>query len=229
MESIETLTKVLALDASYAPGWNEIGLAYTQLAMFSKSSEAFSRAISLDPKYLEAYFNLSLSLQKDGELNEALVAIDKVISLDGANSSAWLNRGAIFEDLNDYGMALFSYEKAIEISPGYALAHSNKAHALNQLGRHSEALESCALAIKACKSGLEYSSVNLADTYLNQGVAYAKLNNSIEAENSYLQAIIVDPNHIESHQGTIYHFGCVRLPSGTRLYDEYRPDIHTEQ
>ena len=199
LESIETLTKVLNLDRLYAPGWNEIGLAYTQLAMFSKSSEAFSRAISLDPKYLEAYFNLSLSLKKDGKLNEAIVAIDKVIALDGANPFAWLNKGTIFEDMNDYEKALLSYEKAIESSPRYALAHSNKAHTLNQLGRHSEALESCAVAISAFKLGLEYSSVNLADTYLNQGVAHAKLNNSIEAENSYLQAVIADPNHIESH------------------------------
>ena len=206
LESIEILTKVLALDGVYAPGWNEIGLAYTQLAMFSKASEAFNRAISLDPKYIGAYFNLSSSLQKDGQLNGALAAIDKVIALDGANPFAWLNRGTIFEDLNDYEIALLSYEKAIEISPGYVLAHSNKAHALNQLGRHSEALESCAVAIKACNLGLEYSGINLADTYLNQGVAHAKLNNSIEAENSYLQAIIADPNHIESHANlsTIY-------------------------
>jgi tetratricopeptide (TPR) repeat protein len=199
LELIDVLTKVLSLDKLYATGWNEIGIAYAQVAMLGKSIEAFNTAVSLDPKYLEAYLNLSLSLQKDGRINEAMVAIDKVIALDFANPYAWLNKGVIFQDLNDYKAALLSYEKAIEILPSYALAYSNRAHALNQLGRHSEALESCAEAFKAYKLGLEHSGINEADTYLNEAIAYTKLNKSIDAENSYLQAIFADPSHIESH------------------------------
>ncbi len=198
-ELIEVLIKILKIDRLFTLGWNEIGLAYAHLEMYTKSIESFNTAVSLDPNYLDAYFNLGLSLQKTGQSKDAIDAFDKTIALDPDNPSAWLNRGAAFQDLKDYDNAITCYERIFEICPQYAMGYSNKAHTLNQMGRHLEAIENCKTAFEMNKIGEEYSHINKADVYLNYAVANSKLGNEKEAENYYLQAISEDLNHAESH------------------------------
>ena len=78
-EAISLLEKSVALDATYAPAWNELGYRYFLDADYGKggaaarqrSREALERALSLDPNLVTAADNLAIDQVEGGELSDA--------------------------------------------------------------------------------------------------------------------------------------------------------------
>jgi hypothetical protein len=78
-QATEALERSVALDASYAPAWEQLALRYYYEATygngdpagFQKSQAALSRALALDPNNLRAAQGLVVAHTESGELDQA--------------------------------------------------------------------------------------------------------------------------------------------------------------
>lgn len=194
-ESIDVLHYLIQLDNRYAEGWNNLACNFNDLERYSEAIECLEKALNIDSNYAEAYFNLGIALGGVDDNVAALAAYDRVISItaDSAGASLWSNRGKVLNELKKYDEALESYNRALEIYPEYSQAYSNKAVTLNLMGKSQDALDCCQTALRFNAAGGD------ADIYLNQAVAFRRLDYRKEAEKAFKKAISINPNHAEAH------------------------------
>jgi len=80
-EAVELLRAALAIDASKAGTWYNLGFLQQEEQRHDEAIASFDRAIALDAKLDMAYYGKALSLIKTGRLDEAIGPLKKNIEL----------------------------------------------------------------------------------------------------------------------------------------------------
>lgn len=80
-EAIALLERAVALDASQASAWYNLGYLLQESQRHDEAIAAFDRALSIDEKLDLAHYGKAISLVKSGRLEEAIAPLERNIAL----------------------------------------------------------------------------------------------------------------------------------------------------
>ncbi len=190
-EAIEDYNKAIELDPNYTPGYNNRGLAKTNLEQYQEAIKDFDSAIQRDPNYVAAYFNRAIAKARLGQLTEAIEDFTKAIELDPNFAAGYNNRANAKQRLGQLTEAIEDYNKAIELDPNLVTSYNNRGLAKTKLEQYQEAIENWNKTIEL--------DPNFAAGYCNRGIAKAMLEQYAEAIEDYNKAIELDPNSAHAY------------------------------
>ncbi len=124
-KALELFEKCVELAPDFTEGYNNLGLAYTELDEENKATEAFKKAIELNPDLAVTYNNLGYVFYRLGSLDEAVEMYKEAIGRSKDNSSAHTNLGNAYYKLDRIEEAIEAWKRAVEIDPGNEKARRN--------------------------------------------------------------------------------------------------------
>ena len=139
--AIQNYTKVIELDPTYVPAYNNRGLARRDLDYLVDAIQDFTKAIELDPKYARAYYNRGLALSDQGNLTAAAQDYTKAIELDPEYISAYNNLCWCRSLLEQANEAIAACERAVELAPDDGSLRDARGLARAVLGDYRGAIE----------------------------------------------------------------------------------------
>jgi superkiller protein 3 len=203
-----------------------IGDIYVLQENYEKAEPAYARAARLEPRNFDAQYGHGLALQMLNRLVEAVKAYHRALTINPENAKANLNLATTYLQMNEAQSAVAFAEKAVEIEPSNGSARINLGAALEQVGRTSEAIDQYLVAmdlvedtpplminlINALGKEKRYrEAVNTAENliridpsanaYERLGWCYFKLSDFEKSSAAYREAVKLDPNHWQSHNG----------------------------
>jgi len=131
----------VALDADYAEGHNNLGVALSRIGRDAEAVEHFRMAVTLDSAYADAHANWGVALGRLGDEQGAVEHFRRAIALDGGHADARVNYGNTLTRLGQAEAAIAEYEAADRVRPRHAVTHLNWGAALAQLRRYGEAAD----------------------------------------------------------------------------------------
>lgn len=190
-ESVELITKAIALNPNVAAAHINLGSALIALTRFAEALPSFDNAIALRPDFAEAHNNRAAALNALKRHEQALKSCDTALALKPDYPEAHNNRADALNALKRHEEALASCDRAIALKSNYPEAHNNRGNALNALARHEEAIASYDKAIAL--------NANYAEAHNNRGNALYNLAQPEQALASYEKAVALRPNYAEAH------------------------------
>ena len=115
--AIVDLDGALALDATQARLWNELGLLCADAGQHERATAAFEHATRSDPGYARAWNNLGNALRAAGRAADAVRAAERAVSADPNYALAWSNLGALKRDAGDDSGAEAALRRALDLQP----------------------------------------------------------------------------------------------------------------
>lgn len=130
---IESCTKVIELDPTYAIAQKYLAYAYKMKAVASigESGHDNFEGISQSLGY-EDYINLSLHLFNRHDYTRSVVASKLAISKNPSSAVGYNNLCSAYNGMQMWSEAIAACEKAIELDPGFELARQNLNWAIEQ-------------------------------------------------------------------------------------------------
>ncbi|MGB7579494.1 MAG: tetratricopeptide repeat protein [Pseudolabrys sp.] len=190
-ESVELITKAIALNPNVAAAHINLGSALIALTRFAEALPSFDSAIALRPDFAEAHNNRAAALNALKRHEQALKSCDNALALKPHYPEAHNNRADALNALKRHEEALTGCDRAIALKFNYPEAHNNRGNALNALARHEEAVASYDTAIAL--------NANYAEAYNNRGNALYNLAHPEQALASYEKAVALKPDYAEAH------------------------------
>lgn len=126
-KSVETLTKVLALDTVNVKALHNRGNTYVFQKEYDKALADFNRALELEPTAL-GYYSRARLLTEIKDESKAIPDYTKATQLNPRFDAAFSNRGMLFQARGDLTSALQDFSRAISIEPGDGVYYFNRAN-----------------------------------------------------------------------------------------------------
>jgi tetratricopeptide (TPR) repeat protein len=114
-ESIEQLSRSLALNLEDPDAHKILGLDFTMIQREDLAVVEFRQAERLNPNSAEIHYFLGRHFMTLNAYNQARPELERAVTLDPNYIKAYMNLGITFEMLNDDVSALKNYRKAIEM------------------------------------------------------------------------------------------------------------------
>jgi len=219
--ALAALAPLLAAQPRDARLWALSGLAKSQLEAYADAQADLEHAADLDAGLSRVWLTLSHVRRKTGQHRGALDAVERSLALDPDQPNAHFNRGTILLGFERYDEAVASLDRCLALSPDDAGAYANRGMALQKAGRTAEALESHEACLRLepdnviALEGRGSLLLNLgrdaealddltrvlridpqapAGTWVNHGVALARLERFGEARRSLERAVALGLN-----------------------------------
>jgi tetratricopeptide (TPR) repeat protein len=176
---------------------NALGLWYFRKGQFAKSETYFRKAIETatqrnpNPYDTEPYYNLGLCLKMQGKQKEAYRAFYKSVWNSAWQASGYFSIAQIDMTGMDYQKALGHIEYSLDRNARNGKAYFLKIAALRKLQDYTEALNTCAIALKKDQFNL--------GVYFEQFKIYQALNNEVPARNVVAKLNELARGHIHSY------------------------------
>jgi len=170
-EAIATLQRVVALDPTYAPAWDALGLRYYfdfaysdgGATAFRESDVAYERALSLDPDLIHAASQLITNHTERGELAKAYQEATALVARHPKNAESHFALGYVLRYGGDLEGSARECNTALSLDPGnFGLRSCGQT--FMQMGDMSRAIDFVRL-----DSGSEWANATLARIYARQG------------------------------------------------------------
>lgn len=110
--AIELYRLLVSQFPSYAPAWNNLGVALRATDRFAAAASALRRGTALDPNDAGALSNLGNALRAIGEYEEAAAAHEASLSIDPEVGRVHYNLALVRRDLGDLDAALAGFAAA---------------------------------------------------------------------------------------------------------------------
>lgn len=213
--AIVDLEGALAIDATQARIWNELGLLCADAGMNERAITAFEHATRSDPGYARAWNNLGNGLRAAGRGAEAVRAAERAVAVDPGYALAWSNLGALKRDTGDDEGAEIALRRALTLDPNHRGAVVTLAGLLRERSDLAAAAELFARARELDPRDAN-ATVLLAGTL-------AERNDMVGARAAYVETEARDPRVLRALFGR-----CLTLPmvpadasAVTRAREEY--------
>lgn len=115
--SIIDLEGALALDATQAKVWNELGLVYADAGRIERAIGAFEHAVRVDRGYARGWNNLGNALRSQGRIADAVRAAENATTADAGYVLAWANLATLRREAGDDAGAAVALRRALELAP----------------------------------------------------------------------------------------------------------------
>jgi tetratricopeptide (TPR) repeat protein len=169
---------------------------------------------------LKTAFAEGATLSNEGKYDEAIAKFNQVLVDVPACMECYLNIGSTYALKKDYEQAEVAYRKVIEMKPETTEAYNGLATIYNAQKKFKEAQEMSAEASKRAEA--TPGGVGNADTLYNQGVIAWNANDFPKAQEHFTAALVVNPNHAESHfmLGKVF-LNLGKLPEAVKAFEAY--------
>jgi len=188
--------KMVAMDSSFAPGYNCRGRVNFETGMYEQAVRDFSTAIELDDNYSEAYDNRGNARIKLGVFDSALSDFNEALRIDRSYVQAYNDRGNVFLHLKQYAKAIADYSRAIELDAECAKAYNNRGVVYRRQEKYLEALNDFNMALKIDQ--------DFTAAYFNKGLVFDKLFRGREAAAAYSDFLGRAGKDGEQEQNIVY-------------------------
>jgi tetratricopeptide (TPR) repeat protein len=111
------------------------------------------------------------------------------VKVSPTSSMAWNNVGFVYSQKGDYQRAIRAFQQAIKLNPTHTGAHNNLGVAFFKIGEVDQSIYWLEKSIALRPA---------AEVYLDLGIAYAAKGESAKAEESFRQALELDPQNTEA-------------------------------
>ncbi len=191
-EAVLPLKKAMELMPSDIETMMNLGIVYTELAVYEEAENIYRRVIALKPNdYPEAYLNLGVVLKSRGKNEEAEKCCRRAIELKPDFTIALNNLGVLLRDAGKLEESEECYRKVIEIKPDYPEAYLNLGVVLKSRGKNEE-------AEKCCRRAIELKP-DFAESYNNIAIILQDKGGYAEAEKYFRRAIELNPKYAEAY------------------------------
>lgn len=168
------------------------GLALQMLNRFLEAVRAYHRALTIDPDSVKANLNIAVTYLQMNEAQSAVTFAERAVELEPGNGSARINLGAAYEKVGNNAKAIEQYLAAMELVEHTPPLMMNLINALAAEKRYQEAVNTAENLVKIDQT---------ANAYERLGWCYFRLSDFDKSLAAYQQAVSVDPNHWQSHNG----------------------------
>jgi tetratricopeptide (TPR) repeat protein len=175
--------------------WNmPLGYEAFQRNDFDSALYYFTRATELEPKDEETWRMLGMTYWRKQNPDSAIMMLDKAIELYPENYSAYNEKGiVVLNGKRNPEKALTLFDKAIELKINYSDAYYYASAIYLNQNKFTE-------AIKYLNDGIKRGGNRVADLHYNLGYAYMNTNSLNKAEESFINAININPNFLMSYR-----------------------------
>jgi protein O-mannosyl-transferase len=152
---------VLNKNPNVAVALNNLGLAKSDLGLYSEAISSFDRLIILKPDFPDAYVNRGLARERLSDSTGALQDYSRAIELDPNSILAYSNRAMLWSDLKDSVSAFKDITYALKL-------RSNEAMLLRNLGLIYVKFNNLTEGLKQLNAAIELNK-NYSLAYENRG------------------------------------------------------------
>ncbi len=213
--AIVDLEGALALDASQAKVWNELGLVCADAGRLERAIAAFEHAVRVDRGYARGWNNLGNALRGHGRIADAVRAAENATAADAGYVLAWANLGTLRREAGDDAGAAVALRRALELAP----EHVGALRTLGGLLRERSDLMGAAEAFRRVAS-LDTRDGNVS---LQLGATLAEADDLPAARDAFAEALRRDPLLLRAKLGE--QLLLPMIPDGiealTRARDDY--------
>lgn len=164
------LKPLLKSHPDYAPGWFDLGYAYTALHQNGEAVRAYQQAIQLQPKMFDARLNLGILLLEMKQPAGALAQLAEAAKLKPNDAHPHFYAGIADEINAQYALARQELETAVRFAP-------RSARSYYELGRVEVKQKDYSAAEGAFKHALALDP-GMSEAKLGMAMSLAKLNQS---------------------------------------------------
>lgn len=204
--------QAVAIDATYAEAWYQVGFCYGMLGKHSESVKASRRAAQLRPEWPETHINIGASSFALGKFEDAADAYKTAARLDQSNAETQLALGLSLGKLGRASEEILAYRRAVAARPDYAAAIELLGKAYVRQKQHKRAIE----AFEQLKN---YKAD--AETYNFLGESYFAEGKEQESIDAFSTAINMDPSFDRAR----YNLGRLYLKTGNRSLAQVQYEI----
>ncbi len=182
------LERAIAVNDSFAPLYNNCGIALRELKRFDEALVRYDSALRLQPDHADAFNNKGNVLRDLQRHADALACYDQSLALKSTNPQACHNRGLVLRELGRIDEAVASHDRALVLKPDYVEALKARGRALEALQRLDEARSSHARAVMLAPDDAEALS--------DLGSVLDDLHRPDEALACYDRALALEPHAV---------------------------------
>jgi len=113
--AIALYEEMIALDASYAPAYINLGTIHFHLRQFTRAEELYRHATKTDPGYVLAFFDLGNVLDELERPDESIAAYQRSVELSPRYADAHYNLALAFERKGDCRAALRHWQAYVRL------------------------------------------------------------------------------------------------------------------
>ena len=143
-------------------------------------------AVRLAPEYALAQQNLGLALRNSENYRDAIPVLREAVRLDPTLQRAHNALGSALWGVGQFSEAEAEYRAALRLNPDYAKVHFNLGKMLEEMGRSEDSITEYQELVRV--------DSNDAVAYSALGAALYRTNHLPEAEKTFRQAILLDPD-----------------------------------
>lgn len=185
-DSLTLFTDVVEKYPESSIGWNNRGLALSNLDRDKDAIEDYKKAIRYNPTSVFCYNNMGISYKNVGNFEMAFKSFDAAIQMRPEFAHAYFNRADAKTDAKDYTGAIADYEKFLQLKPNYPKAYISMGITKAKAKDFKDALVDLNKAVQLQPTNF--------DSYLNRGVIHLNLKNYTEAINDFNSTLKYRPN-----------------------------------
>ncbi len=197
-EALECFRESLTLDAGYADGQLNLGLALADVGDLTQSEAVLTRALTVlpnpsptttavDPRYLQAVNGYGSVLRRQGRVEEMLALYRRVAGAAPKDANLWVHLGNVLYETHRLEEAASAYNTALSLDPVSVAALGNLGTVYSTLGKLDEAVH-CQRAVIGIEPENPKHFVNLGAALKGKGLLG-------EAAAAYRRAIELKPDY----------------------------------
>ncbi len=217
--------RAVALRQDYADAYNNLGVAYKELALYPQAETAFLGALAQRDNDADTWFNLGLVRHLQGKNRAARQAYRCALERNPQYGQAAYNLGILLYEGEEYREAVAFFQQALQQEPDNPAIYNNLGLALTELGETQQAIAAFrrVLAIRSdsaeamCNLGnvlmreeqfgmaadlyVQAKAVapDFAKAFYNLGNCRSEEMRLVEAVQEYRAALEIDPALVEAH------------------------------
>jgi len=180
---------------------------------WEEAGREFRNCLKLNPNFDQAMTGLAQALAKSGNSAEAKIWLQRAIKQNPQDFRAWYELAHIEADSADKSPAIADYKKVLAIQPSFSMAHRDLGMLYFGQKNYSQAAPYLS---QATHSGLQD-----AELFNFLGICYSRTGQLHKAEESYNNALKLDPTLAQAHLNLAYVYQRRSLPQAAmREYNE---------
>jgi uncharacterized protein (TIGR03032 family) len=190
-ESATQCQQLLKRYPNYAPAWHLFSVICLQQGQAELALQQIQRALDLDPHQADFYSQAGVVHCNLGDLETGITCYQKALTLQ-PSAHIRFNLGLALQKAGRLTEAEQTYLNLIADHPTYAVAHQHLGNLYQQQAQPT-------VAIRYYQQALQHQPN--ATTWCNLGVALQTIGEIEQAQRAFQQALELDPNHLEAHNG----------------------------
>ncbi len=187
----------------------QLGLIYQYLKRFADSVIAYQKAVEIRPLDPDANMNLALAYTELGEPLRGLPYAQRAVQGNEDSPTTHANLGILYAQIGYDSAAIDSLKRSIELDSHQPEVYVNLGQAYINSGKYDQARNVLETARSLAPSPLVFDRL---------GVTYYKLENYEKANESFNEAIKLDPRYFSAFNG----LGVVAM---SRALENTPPDV----